>query len=96
MVAAASLANITPEENGCPGLIMESSYLIWTLLMEILRIPIMVANREPSHEFAAGGLPSFDLDIDEVPTSVAVNGVPNSRLLSFLDGIRGTELTESS
>ncbi|KAJ9685026.1 hypothetical protein PVL29_017168 [Vitis rotundifolia] len=85
MVATASLANITPEENRCPGLMTESLYLIWTLLMEIL---IKDSNY--------GGLPSFDLDIDEVPTSVAVNGIPNSELLSFLDGIRMTKFTESS
>ncbi|KAJ9680184.1 hypothetical protein PVL29_019472 [Vitis rotundifolia] len=57
----------------------------------------MVASREPNHEFASsGGLPSFDLDIDEVPTSVAVNGIPNSGLQSLLDGIQGTERTKSS
>ncbi|RVW86582.1 Retrovirus-related Pol polyprotein from transposon RE2 [Vitis vinifera] len=59
-------------------------------------IPIMVANREPNHKFASSGLPSFDLDIDEVLTSVAVNGIPNSGLQSLLDGIQGTELTKSS
>ena len=56
----------------------------------------MVANRKPNHEFASSGLPSFDLDIDEVLTSVAVNGIPNSGLQSLLDGIQGTELTKSS
>jgi hypothetical protein len=33
----------------------ESSYLICTLVIDILRFPIIVAIREPSHEFPAGG-----------------------------------------
>jgi hypothetical protein len=63
IVTAASLAKVTPEENGWPGLLTESSYLICTLLIEILRFPIIVEIRELSHEFPEDGLPNLDLDI---------------------------------
>lgn len=35
--------------------LVESSYLICTLLMDTFRLPIIVAIIEPSHEFPGGG-----------------------------------------